>query len=417
MSSTVTTTAAPPAAAGEVSHDRAALRAGGVVISHTVVDLFSYVLIPILSVLEGRLSLSPAQGAALLAMGSIASGAIQPLVAWASDRLNTRWLGTIGFALLVVAVGLLGYAQNYWQLMALQIIASAGSGAFHPVAAAGMGALAGRRRSLGVAVFFAAGMVGGILGNAITPHYVKSFGVPALAWWIIPGLVGVAILKLAVHSVPHRAATAQAAHDALNPAERADRWRSVWFLYAGNVLRFTVNTMLVQLLVRWSELEALKRAGASELTRGIRTEASLIGGPLQAAMQVGMGTAGLLASTLLARRQKGALVWIPAIAAIALALFPFAPTPLFAAMVSLAAGAGFGAVLPLTIAMAQRLLPHRTSLASGLMMGGAWGVGAVGPPMAQYITDHWGVGPAFWLSAVLLVVSGALGVFVRPPAD
>jgi hypothetical protein len=77
------------------------------------------------------------------------------------------------------------------------------------------------------------------------------------------------------------------------------------------------------------------------------------------------------------------------------------------------AGWGYGGVIPITISLAQRLLPHRTSLASGLMMGGAWMVAGAGPFVARSVDDRFGLGPSFLVVAAMLVVAGVLGLLVR----
>ena len=54
------------------------------------------------------------------------------------------------------------------------------------------------------------------------------------------------------------------------------------------------------------------------------------------------------------------------------------------------------------------MLPHRTSLASGLMMGGAWTVATLGPRLAELGTSRIGLEATFAVTAVLLVLSGAV---------
>ena len=51
-------------------------------------------------------------------------------------------------------------------------------------------------------------------------------------------------------------------------------------------------------------------------------------------------------------------------------------------------------------------------LASGLLMGGAWGVAFLGPPLAQWILDQSNLRIAFVSSGVLLLISGALIAFL-----
>lgn len=392
------------------------------VVVHGFVDFFSYVLIPLMPIMAERLQLSSSQVAFAIAIGSVSSGVIQPLVAWASDRLDTRWLGTLGFLAAVVSFSLLGQVSSYAQLLAIQLVGAAGIGAFHPVAAAAVGHLAGRRRSLGVAIFFLGGMLGGIAGNVSSPQYVKLLGLPALVYLMIPGVVAVVALGWAIHRVPHRHHTAHDDHRGLPARERRWRWASVWVLYAGNVLRFTVNMALVQLIIEWTQRHTLATAGAAQMTETLSEQAAALNGPLQAAVQAGMGAAGISAGWLLgAGGEKRPLFVVPALGALAILAFPFivgsggvddlGPMTVPASFaVMILAGIGFGGVVPVTISLAQRLLPHRTSLASGLMMGGAWSVAAVGPPIADGITRAAGLSAAFAVVAGMLLASGLLAL-------
>lgn len=394
--------------------------------THTVVDFFSFLIVPLLSVLEGHVGLHPAQGALLLAIGQVSSGVIQPVVAIASDRFDTRWLGTLGFLAAVVAIGLVGRVRTFEELLALQIIGTAGIGAFHPVAAAAVGHLAGPRRSMGIAWFYLAGMLGGILGNISAGHYVERFaraggstaaGLAAMVYLIPVGLVFVGALAVATHGVAHRTIDAHALHRGLPARERSRRWAGVWALYAGNVLRFAADVCLIQLIVRWSEVIAVGRAPVDELTEAVRIQASQINGPLQAAKQVGMGLGGVALGWLFhVRHERALLVVTPLLGAAMIAALP--STHGWAALVvCAAAGVGYGAVVPLTISMAQRLIPHRTSLASGLMMGGAWAVASVGSPIAQRLADTYGLERAFLVVAGVLCLASVFGLLVPRLAE
>lgn len=399
-------------------------RLATIVVAHAVTDFFSALIIPLLSVLEGRVGISAAQGAVLIGLGSLTSGLIQPVVALVGDRHDTRWLGTVGLAVAAVCIGSVGFASEYWHLVVIQALGAAGVGAFHPAAAAVMGHLAGRRRSVGVAVFFAAGMIGGVAGSVTAPWWAARFGVPSLAWTIIPGLLTVGLLAWATHTAPHRHEGARARHANLPASERRLRWLAIGVLYVSNALRFVVNMALVQMLTRLAELEALVRRGAiaadqalvltpeqktALLDAATREQASTYSGPLQAAMQVGMGVAGLtLGLTVRERWQRRALVWVPIVGAVGVAALPHSPTFAAQLLLAVAAGAGYAGTMPLSIALAQRLLPHRTSLASGLMMGGAWSVAAVGPPLAQWLYEHLGMVATAWIVAGTLALAGAI---------
>jgi MFS family permease len=423
---------------------------GAVIGAHAVVDYYSFIVVALLPLLAVRLDLTNPQKAYILATGSIASGFLQPLVAWIGDRLNTRVIATIGLVVAAATCTTIGLAQNFWQLLVLTAVSAAAVGAFHPPAAAVVGQMSGSRRALGVSLFFLSGMAGGMLGNVLSPYVVLWLGQAAggegaaadltargrtiglgLAWQsalVVPGLLVAVVLARAIHAAPHRTASAHAVHAALPFALRQERWKAVWLLYAANVTRFVVNTALVYLFVRWIEIYAAERHGAGvgavsgavvpgAVVPGVGIAASVLNGKFQAAMQLGMGAAGLAAGWLLSKRhEKASMVLVPIMGAASIAAMPWVDDlglgsrGMIAAGLVLAvlSGMGFGGTTPTVIALAQRLLPHRTALASGLMMGGAWGFGFLGPPIAERIEAWVSLDAAFFATAGMLLVTAVL---------
>ena len=391
-----------------------------VVAAHGVIDWLSAVVVPILTYLEGRVHMTPGQGAILIAVGSISSGVIQPIVALVSDRHDTRWAGTLGLLAAAGAMGSIGFAQDFQQLLLIQIVGTAGIGAFHPVGAAAAGQLGVGRRGTVISVFYAAGLAGGVLGSFTMPRIVHAFDLSVLAWAIAPCVLYAGLLAWAIHGVPHRHARAHERHSALAAGERQRRWRDVSLLFAGNAMRFIVNMMLVQLIKRWCETRVLGEHGAGELTAELRLESSAINGPIQGMMALGMGLSGLALGRLAPMRHaKGVLVGVPVVGVAAVSLFALSGSLATAWALAALMGLGYAAVMPLTITMAQRLLPHRTSLASALMMGGAWTLAASGPPAAQWmIGSGWSLEVCFLVAAGLLLGSSLLALPLGPvPED
>jgi hypothetical protein len=284
-----------------------------------------------------------------------------------------------------------------------------------------MGQLSGVHRSFGLSVFYCAGMVGGVAGNVLTPQYVKHFGhgvaidgLPALAWLIAPGVLCVAFLAWAIHAIPHRHDGAHAQHAALAPAERRGRWIGVGQLYVSNVLRFGVDTAVVIMIIRWTEKLALAKLGVPELTEAARTYAAQVNGPLQASKQIGMGVGSLAIGWMIRRGGAGerrAMILVPLVAAASLPFVTYAGPSLGFVFVLLA-GLGYGSMVAPTIALAQRLLPHRTGLASALMMGGAWSMSAVFAPGADAMVDRFGLEWSFAAMGGLCVVSSVLAALL-----
>lgn len=409
------------------SESKPGLRAGVTIVTHFVVDVFSFVGVALLPLFAVLLDMPTEKKALLLALGSFCSGAIQPIVAWASDKFDTRALGTIGFVVAVLCIGNLGMATNFTQFAILYSLGAVGIGAFHPPAAAIVGHLGGSKRSMMIALFFLAGMSGGIIGNVFTPRYVEMMtpivdgipdthaGVLTLRWFIPIGLAFALMLALTIHKVGHRHSSS-GHHVSWDAKERRQRWFAVGVLYVANMVRFSVNMALIYLLVELAGEITLGRSESAISDAQIGVQASQLNGLFQASMQVGMGSIGIILGFMLsARFEKLAFVVLPILGSFALFMIPRAELIADGAQVPVAiigtilTGVGFGAVIPVSISLAQRLLPHRTSLASGLMLGGAWMLAFVGPIFAEIV--HKGFAskpgtPEFLMDAIHLLPDG-----------
>lgn len=385
--------------------------------SHTVIDIYPVIIASLAVTINERLSLTPAQYAAMFAVGPVVSGLPQVFFAWATDRFDTRFCAWFGLALGAVCLCSLGFAQTFWQLIVLQILGLTGTGMFHPVGAALAGQLAQgalrHGRSWGVSIFYAAGMVGGIFGPILCTRMTREWGMESLVWLIPPSLAVAWMLHRATARAPHRHDGHHALHRSLPAHERRERWRAVWLLFFANVMRFVVNTGIIVLFGYWARAhEPTNTARATDVT-----------GNLVSALSIGMMVFGLAGGRLIRPgHEKGPMIWCSIIGAALVGITALVGTHigLWAMYIAAALSAlGFSAVIPCTISLAQRLLPGRTGLASGLMLGTSWSVACVAPWYASLLLGGvalqdiatlpaWRLDAAFGGFAVLLLISALL---------
>lgn len=382
-----------------------------IISSHLVVDLFSAIVGPLILVLQIRCDLTANQTAWLLGIGSLSSGLSQPFSAWLSDRLDSRLFGALGLAMAAICLSSIGYADNFASLVVIFVIGMIGVGIFHPVGASIVGQLSEqldkRKRSVGISIFFVAGMLGGVLGSLVAGQVAINgdAGFEALRYAIAPALLFAGVLHLTIRRVPHR----HHQHHLIrfDYGEVTKRWFMIAVLYVASSIRFTVNMALMYLILRWAEAHAAIAYPTLQNAQ-LAGQGSKLAATALALLVVGMATGGLIGGTIVRQgKEKWPQVIIPLIFAPVIALYGNASLGMGYAL-SVCAGISFAAMIPSTLSMAQRLLPHRTSLASAIMLGGAWMVAAAGPSLAEYClgTLNLGLPRTFGFTAVLLVVSG-----------
>ncbi len=378
--------------------------------AHVAVDALGALVPATLGLFEARLHLSAKQTAWLLGVGPLCSGLAQPICALLSDRFSTRQLGVWGVVLGGLGIGSLGLVDSFWSLAVVYAMGVIGIGMFHPIGAATIGHLWQTRRNSAISVFFVAGMLGGVLGALVWPRVlILSAGFQWLPLLIAPLLVLAVLLHRSFVGLEplHKHET-----ETLAAESPSTPWAMVGVLYLSAVLRFCVNVALMYLFVRWVQLHVAAQHTDWGLEAVARAAAPRIGN-LNAAMLVGMAIGGTSAGVLIRPgREKWPMVWVPILFSPVIALFPYLPQAA-GYFLAIAAGVGFAAMIPVTIALAQKLMPQRTNLASSLVMGGAWAVALLGPTFAEFGVARYGLQATFLATAATLALAGLVCLPVK----
>ncbi len=317
-----------------------------------------------------------------------------------SDRWGSKWLGVAGLAWMAAGMSLVGVAPTVAGLAVLLALAPLGSAAFHPAGTARVSRALPRRRGTAVAIFMLGGTLGSSLGPVVGAWLFAGHTLGASPW-LMP--VGLAVAALMVVLLP--ADRPPAGKGSASPQPRAPVPPAVFLI------------VVASFCVSW--VESALAAYAPLLITGR-------GEPLSAASQVlfaysAAAAAGILAGGSLSDR-------IPRWQVIALALG--CSGPLHAGVILLGgpwrfllpAALGFFSALshPAFVALAQELMPDRTSLAAALTMGFSWVLGSLGMALTGAIADGIGVQAALLLNSALPAV-GLLSILalwrtaVHPP--
>jgi MFS transporter, FSR family, fosmidomycin resistance protein len=353
--------------------------------AHFTVDAYSSFFSPLLPLLAARLELNLAMVGSLVAVASIASSLSQPLFGLVADRVRRSWLIALGPLCAATFMSLVGRASSFAALAALLVGSGFGVSWFHPQSAV-LATRDAARRSLAMSVFITGGMLGGSLGPMLSVAAVGRFGLEGSWVVMFPGLALALVLMAALARVPG----ADAAGGAPPPALRELRpvLKPIALLYVTVVARSAVSYGFMTFLPMH-----LHRLGYSVGFGGAVLTAYLAAGAL-----------GGFAGGWMAERLGGRRVVVQSfVGALPLfALFLVLPTLPGLACLVLGSFVVQGSI-PVSVVLGQELAPRHSSTVSSLLMGAAWGVGALVVAPVGALADAFGLRVAFaTLTATIL---------------
>ena len=360
-------------------------------IGHFTVDAYSSFFTPLLPLMVKKLGLSLTLAGVLVALAAMASSFSQPLFGWISDRMRRPWFVATGPLVAALFLSAVGLAPTFAALVALLMIGGLGVAAFHPQSAV-LAREATARPGPAMSVF----VTGGTLGFALGPLFAVSI---AGRWglertWIaaIPGLVIAGLLFLWFARVTPRARQ-QGPRPALS--ELRPVLVPLTLLYGVVVARSAVSYGFMTFLPLH-----LDARGFSVETGGYLTSAYLA-----------LGAVGGLFGGWMAERRGGR--------AVVVASFLWA-TPLYLGFLLLPDRWGIASLiagsfvlqtsLPVNVVMGQDLSPRHSSTISSLLMGGAWGIGALLVSPVGALADRFGIRGALFALSAMLVIGFAFAV-------
>jgi FSR family fosmidomycin resistance protein-like MFS transporter len=362
-----------------------------ITVGHAANDTYASFLAPLLPLFITNFGLSKTQ-AGLLALIRQTPSLLQPAIGHLADRFNLRSVVILAPALTALMTSLLGLAPSYTAVALLLVAGGTSSVAFHAVAPAMAGELAGSKhvgRVMGLWIF--GGQVGFTLGPLLLVTVVDRLGPKGTPWLVIIGVLGSLLLLLRLKDVRHGAV--QSAHSL--------PWRQ-----ALSEMRHVMLPLLALVVARSFAMSALgdylptflSEAGASFWLAG----ASLT--VYQAAASGGVLVGGSL-SDRLGRRA----VMLVSTLLTPLLLFLFLTREGGAQLVTLLA-IGFVVMTfdPVAMAVVQEGSVQNRALASSVYLAVAFLIRSAATVAVGALADWFGLYRAFQASAIIFLVGTPL---------
>lgn len=367
-------------------------------LGHFTNDLMGGVLPMLYPDFKERFNLDNAAVGGITLAYSSASSLSQPIFGYISDRFGRRWFVPIPLVWGACFVSLLGFADSFAVILVLAALAGIGSGAYHPMGASNAAAVSPQReRNTALSVYTAGGTTGYALGPLVAVAFMAMFGTEGTAVLFVPAIVVAALIYSQSGRVERaRTASATASAGAINGPVAIEY----------GVL---ARVIIVVMLRSWVVMAPLQFISIWYDDLGYR---SVFYGSLATTVIIS-GVVGTIGGGILADRYGSRRIIVSSLllGIGPLLLFAGFPGPLAFATGALL-GICFDASLSVTLVAAQRLLPGKTGIASGVILGLGFITGGIGVPITGRIADETGIQWAVGLLSVLALAGAALATTI-----
>jgi FSR family fosmidomycin resistance protein-like MFS transporter len=344
---------------------------------HLVTDIYQGALPAILPFLKDKLSLSYTMAGVLLMAANFTSSILQPVFGHFSDKKEKAWLLPLGCLAAGLGLSLASIPDSFEFLLGLVVVSGLGIAAYHPEGYKTASFFTGEQAATGMSVF-------SVGGNLMLVFSLSFLALLSFQWGYLRSTK-----PLSSHSQTPVVPGPPGAYLAL-------------FLVIATVVMRSWMQLGLMTYIPFYFIEHLK---GDPLYSGKLVTAFLLG-----------GVAGTIFGSMLADRwgHKEYLVYSLLATSLLTPLILLATGPwLFVVLILV--GMALISTFTVTIVMAQRLLPHRLGVASGLMVGFAIGAGGFGVTLLGVVADHFGVAVALKSILFLPLVGLGFALLIRYP--
>ncbi|ODA41289.1 MFS transporter [Desulfosporosinus sp. BG] len=365
-------------------------------LAHMLNDMYSNYLPQMLPFLVAATALTTTRAAILVSVFTISSSFIQPLFGYFLDRQGKRWLVHVGTLWMAIMLSLTGLVHNYLLLVVLAGLAGLGTAAFHPQASTMITVVSGDRKAVFLSTFVAFGNIGFALSPLLLVPLFQTYGLHATIYTVIPGIFVALLLFFFAPKNDVLGGNAPTFLEVLHSLRSA---RSELLTITGVIaIRSLAYTGLLTILPLYFQAQKLSSIASSHLVF-IMLFSGAIGGVLGGLISDNYGRKPLIVSSLILSTPL---------------FYSFLHSHGTLSVVFLAlAGASLLSSFSVTVVAAQEAIPNNKSLAAGLSMGFAGGIGGLMVIIIGRIGDSYGLSSAISILFFLPLVAGIIALFMK----
>lgn len=377
---------------------------------HMLNDSMQTVVTALFPVLRDSLALTLSQIGWLSFALNMTSSVMQPVVGLYSDRHPTPGMLPVGMAMSLLGIAGLAFAPNYGTLLIATILIGIGSAVFHPEGSRIVYFAAGERRSFAQSIYQMGGNSGSMLAPLMTIAIFIPLGQRGAAWGML--LAGAAI-AVALYVVPWYRTQLAAYGAPVKRKSKAAGGPSLQNELSGKMIAFALTLLVLIVFARSWYAAGINNFYPFYLEDkfGVSKQTA----QLALFLYLGAGVAGTFFGGIWGDRfgRKNMIIFsIVGSAPFALAL-PYLPLEAIFPVVTVL-GFIMMSGFSVSVVYAQELMPRNVGMASGLIVGLAFGMGALGAVVLGEWMSALGENPIPVIDAVSYLPLIGLLAFLLP---
>jgi FSR family fosmidomycin resistance protein-like MFS transporter len=366
-----------------------------------VTDIYQGALPATLPFLKDKLGLTYTMTGVILMVANFTSSILQPLFGFYSDKKDKAALLPVGILAAGIGYALLALPSDYYLVLFLVVISGLGVAAYHPEGYKTAHFFTGERSVTGMSVFSVGGNLGLAIGPPMAIYVTQYLGFDALPVVIIPSLLCTALIltqkrTIAIPRLEHTAKQAEGTKTSLSS------YVSLFLVVAIVIMRSWTQMGLLSYIpfyyINYLKGDPVFAGNLVFVFLACGAAGTLIGAPFADRW----GHRFFIRLTMFLATVNLPLMFVPYIANSYLLFFVLGLEGML--LIS---------TFSVTIVMAQRLLPNRLGVASGLMVGFAIGTGGIGVTLLGIVADNFGVPVALESIMVLPFIGFLLSLVVK----
>ncbi len=370
-------------------------------VSHLLNDVFQVMLPAIYPVLKSSHNLTYTQLSNITLVYQLVGSLLQPAVGFFTDRRPLPYSLPLGMTISLVSMVLLSQATTYPMLLLAAGVMGLSSSIFHPEASRVARLASGGRHGFAQSLFQVGGNLGTSFGPLLAAAVVTAHGQREILWFVLPALVGIALLGwISRWYAAHLAERLNQPRAAAVRAPGVSRNQVILAIAVLVALVFSKYIYLIS-LTNYYTFYLIEKFGVSVQAAQVYLFVFLF------AVAAGTYAGGPVGDRI--GRKK--VIWISILGVAPFSLVLPHVGLVTAVVLTVFIGLILASAFSAMIVYAQELVPGNVGLIAGLFFGLAFGFAGIGSALLGRLADHTSINYVFHVCAWMPLI-GLLAGFL-----